>query len=75
MMTLLRPALATTLLVGLLVALGACGDGRAGTQDSEKKRDRRIYAGLETTLERADGAQTALAALVFAGGDRTNPRG
>ena len=75
MMTLLRPALVASLLVGLLAALSACEEGRAGTQDSDrKKNDRRIYAGVETIFETADGAGTAFAVSALVG-RRFDPRG
>ena len=75
MTSMLRPALVATRLVGMLAALSACEEGRAGTQDSDsKKNDRRIYAGLETTIGTADGAGPALAAPVFIG-SRFAPRG
>lgn len=74
-MTLLRPALVASMLIGLLAALSACGEGRAGTQDSDrKKRDRRIYAGIESTIEGTGGIVAAFAAPVQAG-YRTDPRG
>jgi hypothetical protein len=75
MMTLLRPALVASLLVGLLAALNACEEGRAGTQDSDrKKNDRRIYAGVESIFETADGAGAAFAAPALVG-RRFDPRG
>jgi hypothetical protein len=74
-MTLLRPALVASMLFGLLAALGACGEGRAGIQDSDrKKNDRRIYTGIESTIEGTDGIVAAMAAPVFAG-HRIDPRG
>jgi hypothetical protein len=75
MMSLLRPALVASCLVGLLAALSACEEGRAGTQDRHKKNnDRRIYAGIESTIETAGGAGAALAAPALVG-HRFDPRG
>ena len=74
-MTLLRPALVASLLVGLLAGLSACEEGQAGTQDSDrKKNDRRIYTGIESTIEVAEGAGAVFAAPAFAGA-RFYPRG
>ena len=68
MMTLLRPALVASLLIGLLAGLSACEEGQAGTQDSDrKKNDRRIYTGIESTIEVAEGTGAAFAAPSFAG--------
>jgi hypothetical protein len=75
MKSLLRPALVASLLVGMLAALSACEEGRAGTQDSDrKKNDRRIYAGIEATIAAADGAGLAFAMPAF-GGASVDPRG
>jgi len=75
MTSVLRPALVATLLVGMLAALSACEEGRAGTQDSDRKKDdRRIYAGLESTIGTADGAAPAFAAPALIG-PRFDPRG
>jgi hypothetical protein len=68
MKSLLRPALVASLLVGMLAALSACEEGRAGTQDSDrKKNDRRIYAGIERTVAATDGAGLAFAMPTLAG--------
>ena len=75
MMSVLRPALVASLLVGMLAALSACEEGRAGTQDSDrKKNDRRIYAGLESTIGIAEGAGPAFAVPALIG-PRFDPRG
>jgi hypothetical protein len=59
----------------MLAALSACEEGRAGTQDSDrKKNDRRIYAGIETTIAAADGAGLAFA-LPALGGASVDLRG
>jgi hypothetical protein len=74
-MTLLRPALIASLLIGVLAALSACEDGQAGTQGSDrKKNDRRIYTGIESPMERA-GAIAVAFAMPIGDGDRTDPRG
>jgi hypothetical protein len=74
-MTLLRPALIASLLVGMAAGLSACEGGQAGTQDSDrKKNDRRIYTGIEVNIETADSGGTALALLALIG-HRFDPRG
>jgi hypothetical protein len=74
-MTLLRPALVASMLAGMLAGLSACGEGQAGTQDSDrKKRDRRIYAGIESTIEGTGGIVAATAVPVSVG-LRADPRG